>query len=125
MERNTLQRSIVLKTVTGMRNHPSADMVFERIARDYPGIGRATVFRLLRSLAEEGLVQKLCMSTTADRFDFTLTPHAHIVCRCCGRVEDYPEPQEHLASLPKTFEGFDIEHKDIIYRGVCSECKGD
>ena len=121
MGRNTIQRTIVYNTVTGMRNHPSADMVYEEVAREYPGIGRATVFRLLNSLSEEGLLQKLCMSTTADRFDFTLHPHAHKVCIGCGAVSDYPYDID--LQLNDDCDGFEIEHTDVILRGLCKDCK--
>ncbi|MBQ8697075.1 MAG: transcriptional repressor [Clostridia bacterium] len=121
MGRNTIQRTIVYNTVTGMRNHPSADMVYEEVARDYPGIGRATVFRLLNSLAEEGMVQKLCMSTTADRFDFTLHPHPHKVCSACGAVSDYPH--DISLGVPDDCDDFEIKHMDVIFRGLCKDCK--
>lgn len=121
MQRNTIQREIVYKTVTSMHDHPSADTVYEAVHREYPGIARATVFRILRSLAEQGMVQRVCLSVSADRYDFTLTPHAHAVCRVCGKVTDAPD--DGCDSMPGQCGDITVEHKDIVYRGICAACK--
>ncbi len=123
--RNTIQRTLICQTVTRMHNHPSADMVYERLHRDYPGIGRATVYRVLQSLAQQGLVRKVCLPS-ADRYDFTLYPHAHIFCRVCGRVEDMPDPDDRRTpTFPTEQNGFTVEARDVIYRGICADCKSN
>ena len=64
------------------------------------------------------------MTGTADRYDFSLAPHSHIVCRCCGRVEDVSFMDFEVVSQPaENLSGFEIEDCDVIYRGVCPECR--
>ena len=124
MKRQTIQRTIVYDTVTGMHTHPSAEMVYEEVKKSHPGIGRATVFRQLRDLAKEGKVRRVALSVGSDRFDFTLQPHSHIICRCCGRVEDVCfTGVDALCDPPENQSGYTIEGYDVIYRGLCPECR--
>ena len=41
--RNTLQKDIILRAVNKLRDHPTADMVYEEVVREYPRISKATV----------------------------------------------------------------------------------
>ncbi|MCI8331793.1 MAG: transcriptional repressor [Clostridiales bacterium] len=125
MKRNTTQRAIVYETVSRMHSHPSAETVYDEIKKKYPGIGRATVYRQLRDLAKEGRVRCVALSVGADRFDFTLRPHSHIVCRCCGRVEDVSFTDAPALAFPPDdpVSGFSVEGCDMIYRGLCPACR--
>ena len=52
--RNTLQRRLVLETVRRMRNHPTAEEIYLAIAAENPLISKATVYRNLKLLSEQG-----------------------------------------------------------------------
>ncbi|MCI8590349.1 MAG: transcriptional repressor [Clostridiales bacterium] len=125
MKRNTTQRAIVYEMVCNMHSHPSAETVYEEIKKKYPGIGRATVYRQLRDLAREGKVRCVALSVGADRFDFTLRSHSHIVCRRCGRVEDISFDDSLPVAVPPNdpVSGFLVEGCDMIYRGLCPVCQ--
>lgn len=59
VQRNTLQKEIVKRTVKGMRNHPSAQEVYNEVLRHYPGISKATVYRILNLLSESGEILRV------------------------------------------------------------------
>lgn len=48
--RNTLQESLVFVAVNELRNHATADEIYELIVKKYPGISRGTVYRNLNKL---------------------------------------------------------------------------
>ena len=52
-KRNTIQKELVLNAVTKMHRHVTADEVYDYIKKDYPSIGKGTVYRNLSILAEE------------------------------------------------------------------------
>lgn len=52
--RNTLQRRLVLETVRRMHNHPTADEIFREISAENSLISKATVYRNLKILSEQG-----------------------------------------------------------------------
>ena len=53
-KRNTLQKRIVQDVFCSMHNHPSAGMVYEAVQEKFPGISKATVYRLLAERQRKG-----------------------------------------------------------------------
>lgn len=120
MIRNTRQRTEILKTVREMTNHPTAEQVLERVGQTHPEIGRATVYRVLAKLAEEGEILRVEIANAPDRFDFTLSKHAHCLCEKCGKVYDLP-----LEAFPKVSGNTDflVERMNVTATGVCAGCR--
>ena len=84
--RNTIQRDIVLKAVRSLGNHASADEIYSCVSKDYPSIGKGTVYRNLNILAEEGEIRKVEIPEGPNRFDHSVGKHYHITCIKCGKV---------------------------------------
>ncbi len=124
-QRNTLQKRIVSDVFCSMNNHPSAGMVYEAVQEKYPGISRATVYRLLAEAAEEGKIQRLKLTEANDRYDITVGKHYHVVCRCCGAVADVKaiDRDSELAAEAVGCEGFQIEDCHVEFVGVCEKCQ--
>ena len=87
-KRNTIQKELVLNAVTKMHRHVTADEVYDYIKKDYPSIGKGTVYRNLSILADENRIRKVEIPNGADCFDFTLKKHYHIKCIICDKVFD-------------------------------------
>ena len=124
-KRNTLQKQIVYETFESMHNHPSAGMVYEAVNAKFPGISKATVYRLLSEAAEEGKILRLKLGGSADdRYDITLKKHYHIVCRECGHVADVEVEFDdaHLSAKTVGMEGFAVEACHLEFCGLCSDC---
>ena len=121
--RNTIQRSIIFDTVRSMR-HPTADDVYTALHDKYPTISRGTVYRNLNLLTDQGKISSLNVVAGADRFDSILTSHGHIECKICGKIVDAEIPS--LSSWEpqiKDTHGFEIEGHQIVFTGICPECK--
>lgn len=67
IRRNTIQRTLVLEAVNQLRNHATADEIYEKIVSEHPHIGRGTVYRNLQLLAESGEILKTEVPGGADR----------------------------------------------------------
>ncbi len=118
-KRNTVQKTLILDTVRSMCCHPTADEVYAVVAEKHPGIGYATVYRVLKSLSEEGLIRRVAVANAPDRFDLTTEPHAHCRCNSCGRVYDF----ELSCALPRKDENGFVPHEvSIMVSGLCREC---
>ena len=122
--RNTIQRQIILNAVFVLKNHPTADDVFDYIKQSHPTVSRATVYRNLNILADQGLLRHIFLADAADRFDHTLSEHYHIKCRQCGCFSDIPIPyQSDIDKKAEVSASFtDISH-DIVFYGLCPDCK--
>lgn len=120
--RNTFQKSTILATVRGMISHPSADEVYTEVLKKIPSISRATVYRNLGSMAEEGLIRRIAVANAPDRFDFNLEDHCHCRCNICGAVYDHPFKIEFL-SEDFLNEEFTATGYEFVINGVCRACK--
>ncbi len=123
-KRTTKQLEAVKQYVLYSKEHPTAEEVCERVARDFPGTSLRTVYRNLNKLVEEGSLRKIEIPNAPDRFDSTLVPHHHIICRDCGRFEDVPFDEINGVPQLKTEDfGYKIENVEVIFRGLCPQCK--
>lgn len=124
-QRNTLQKRIVSDVFCSMNNHPSAGMVYEAVQEKFPGISRATVYRILAEAAEEGRIQRLKLTEANDRYDVTTKKHFHVVCRHCGAVADVESEIDDgaLANEAKGYEDFLVEGCHVEFVGVCKGCR--
>lgn len=123
IKRNTIQREIILQAVRQLKNHPTADNVYDAVALVHPTVSRGTVYRNLKQLSEEGILQRVPVPGGAERFDYQTHQHYHLKCLKCGGVFDVD-----LQSLPAldTFtpnnSDFQIIGFDIMFKGFCSCC---
>ena len=122
-KRNTFQRQMVLGALQSMHIHATAEEVYEQVAREYQNISLATVYRNLNSLAQEGIIQKIPVPDSADRFDFQAHKHYHLLCKSCGRFEDAPVGYiEELQVRAARESGYQIDSYDIVFTGICPGC---
>ena len=123
--RNTIQCALVLESVLKLKCHPTADEIYEEVAREHPTISRGTVYRNLQRLCEMGEIRKRELPCGADRFDHNCSDHYHVRCSQCGRVFDVD--MAYIADLEKTIRdthGFIFTEHDIVFKGICPECQG-
>ena len=69
IQRHTIQCALVLEAVDSLRDHATAEEVYEAVAKEHPHIGRGTVYRNLQKLAEAGEIMKVEVPGGADRYD--------------------------------------------------------
>lgn len=117
--RTTKQRDTVYEVLCSLY-HPTANEVYEALVKVCPSIGRATVFRNLTVLEEEGKIIRLIFPGEGARYDPIIDGHAHFSCKHCGKIIDLPTPKG--LSLPVS-EDFFAESCSVKYYGVCRECR--
>ena len=122
-ERQTKQKRIIYDALKAL-DHPTATEVYGYVHGQYPSISRATVFRVLGGFAETGKALELRMAGTDVRYDYNVSRHYHVHCRCCGRVADLDMPAEvPMPVSPKDACGFLLEDFRVEYSGVCPRCR--
>ena len=124
VKRNTIQRTLVFETVNKLQNHATADEIYDAIISEHPNISRATVYRNLNLLSEMGEIRKLEIPGGPDRFDHCVDNHCHVKCERCGRLFDVD--MDYISGLESNIRdtrGFDFTGYDIIFRGICHDCK--
>ncbi len=117
----TPQRVAVLAFLLGTGAHPSATAVYEGIVNDFPSITKATVYNCITALCDAGLASQLSVDDPEARYDAVMSPHGHMKCSECGKVENFEADLSALkAAVP---EGFEIMRKEIIFTGICKDCR--
>ena len=122
-ERHTVQKEIVYAALCGLHNHPTADAVCREVQREHPSVSRATVYRVLNNMAEQGKILRLNMDG-ADHYDHQTHRHHHVQCICCGKVADVmTEELGDLTALVTDSGSYEILGAAVLFRGICKECK--
>lgn len=118
----TPQRLAVLEYLEGNKSHPSAEDIFRAVRERYPTMSFATVYNILETLKEKGLVQELNIDPQKKRFDPDTTSHHHFICTGCGRVIDIPE--EKVPEIQeKYFDNLEVHRVHMEFYGLCHNCK--
>lgn len=122
LKRNTLQRQIIIDTIKTLETHPSAEEVYIEIQKNHPIVGKSTVYRNLRQLAEEGLIAQINMEGFA-RYDKNAHLHYHFICEKCGEVIDVEVDQmDNLNSIIYEKYGLKVNRHEIEFFGLCPKC---
>lgn len=124
LRRNTMQRGLVLNAVAGYHGHPTADEVYGILHQTHPALSRATVYRNLNILCDDGELFRLSIPNQADRFDYASEAHYHTKCTVCGKVEDLHS--NILAQMKSELEaetGYELDTYRMVFEGVCPACK--
>ena len=125
MERNTVQKAIVLEALNALANHPTADMVYERVHAAHPSVSKATVYRLLGKMADSGQILRVRINNGADRFDHQTFPHYHVRCTNCGSVDDAIIPSLSAANdLAARATSYTNITSSLQFDGLCPACQG-
>ena len=123
-QRNTVQRQIILEAVKKFHTHPKVEEIYSEIHKNHPTISKATVYRNLRQLAENGDICQVSLLDDLDRFDGRISRHYHFKCKICGCISDVDV--EYLADINETVRqkyGFQVSGHDVIFKGICLECE--
>jgi len=125
MQRNTVQRQIILAAVKKFLNHPKVEDVYLEVHKNHPTISKATVYRNLRYLVACGEICQIALSDDLSRFDKRADPHNHFKCKICGNIFDVDV--DYFADIDETVRqkyGFQVVAHDVVFRGICSKCEG-
>ena len=122
----TPQRVVILEAIYMLNNHPTADNIIEYIRESNPNITIGTVYKVLETLVENGLIRKVKTDKDIMRYDGIVETHHHLYCSECDLIEDYLD--EDLDKLlknhfkNKNIKGFKIEDIVLQIRGTFDKC---
>jgi Fe2+ or Zn2+ uptake regulation protein len=117
----TLPRYRVIESVAGRDDNFTA----EALATELADVGRATVYRTLRLMLDQGLICRVILGDGGVCYRLShKAHHHHLVCVGCGATEDvHLEDVEDVLARVRTATDYDlIGHRIEVY-GLCPNCK--
>ena len=117
------QREAIKEFMMSRTDHPTADVVYMNVRKEFPNISLGTVYRNLTLLSDMGELVRLRRGDGVDHFDAITTPHYHFVCQKCGSVHDLNLPV--VESFNETASGQcdgQIEGHVAYFYGKCKDC---
>lgn len=126
----TDQRLAIYKELSRSFDHPSADKIFQKIKKKFPGISFDTVNRTVLTFSEIGLIRMVEGCGDVRRFDPDTHQHHHLRCIKCHQIIDFKNKTYDSITIPKDIpKGFTVLSKKVVLEGLCQDCndqkKGD
>ena len=117
------QREAIKEFMMTRKDHPTADVVYMNVRKEFPNISLGTVYRNLTLLSDTGELLRLRVGDGVDHFDATITPHYHFICKECGAVTDLELDIMHSIdkAAGESFNGRIDGHVTYFY-GTCEHC---
>lgn len=120
----TPQRLAIYNALCNTKSHPNAEMIFHKLQPYYPTMSLATIYKTVDILNEIGLINILNIGEDSFRYDANITPHAHICCLKCGRIEDLILPDlDTIKTKVENQTNYELTDTKVYFYGTCSECR--
>ena len=119
----TPQRVAIYRELINTDEHPSAEVLYEKVRKLFPSISLDTVNRTLLTLNEIGAAFVVEGSGDAKRFDGGMEKHQHFKCLKCKRIVDFHHKPFDAIRVPISIgKRFKILKKTVYLEGICDLC---
>ena len=118
----SLQRIAILEYLRTHFTHPTVDEIYEALSPSMPTLSKTTIYNTLRSFSQSGLALSLRLDEKTVHYDGDTAPHAHFICKDCGKIIDVTITNTDMLHIP-TLCGAEVQAVEISYYGQCDTCK--
>ena len=88
--------------------HLSAEDIYDAIKKTHPKVGRATIYRNIEAMSEEGLLRKIPGVNGKAYFESNDIAHAHLVDDRTKIFCDFPIENVAIKNIPEGYEVAEI-----------------
>jgi Fur family ferric uptake transcriptional regulator len=121
----THERLDLLEGVLKRKGHFSIETLLYQLKDEGYEVSRDTVYRNIPLLLEAGVIRQSFRTGRETLYELAQGKphHDHMLCRACGRVEEFVEPKiEALQEEVAKKKGFLLEHHCHQLVGLCRAC---
>lgn len=121
----TPQRLAVYDMLAHTTEHPTAEMIYNKVKEKYPTMSFATVYKSVEIFSKLHIIQVLNTGEDSFRYDANVMEHPHIRCMKCGKVCDVPHLDAKKAIEDKVAKetGFTVQGHQFYFYGLCADCQ--
>lgn len=110
----------IYNIVNVSREHMTAEQVYKQLQKIYPCVSRATIYNNLNKLCDIGIIRKVSLENSPDRYD-RIEKHDHLICQKCQKLSDICF-DDLTQSLKQQF-GEDFLFYDLKVFYICPDCR--
>ncbi len=77
----------ILTLIHESDGHMTAEQIFLELKKTEPKVVQATIYNNLNALCQKGLIRRMSIEGSPDRYD-KIRKHDHLVCQRCGALSD-------------------------------------
>jgi Fur family transcriptional regulator, peroxide stress response regulator len=119
----TAQRLEIISLLARDMTHPGAGDIFRNVRKQVPNISMSTVYYTLDMLKKEGLLRELEFYNQDNRYDVTVDDHINLICKKCGKIEDFPGELPYSCTQVQQKTDFQPMAMRYEYYGYCKDCR--
>ena len=116
----TYQRLAIYKALYNTKEHPSTEVIFQQVKKQFPMISLGTVYKTMERFHAVGLIKRVNPVSEISRYEAETTLHHHMICEKCQSIHDIYELAGTIP-LPEK-PGFHITRHQVIFHGYCESC---
>ncbi|PLR78175.1 transcriptional repressor [Bacillus sp. V3-13] len=118
--RITPQRTLILKTILSLNNHPTV----EDIHRELPFISLATIYNNVKLFVNLRILKELPYGNGLSRFELANSDHYHVICEACGTIVDFNYPKlKEIEDAASKLTHYAINLHELEIYGLCTACQ--
>jgi Fur family transcriptional regulator, peroxide stress response regulator len=119
----TPQRLVIYEALIAHNDHPSTDMLYQRVRKQFPTISFDTVHRTMLTFCDIGVADIIGGTGNPKRFDGVLDTHHHFQClRCKTLLDIYDEAYDHLPVPTELQAQCRVLKQTVRFEGICHAC---
>lgn len=123
MQRYSAKREAILNCLNMTDSHPTAEWIYKEVHKQYPSMSFATVYRNLKQMKEEELINSVGFVDNHERFDGCVKQHSHFICEKCHKVIDVEDDLTNVIKDVNSLKEYQINNVSVCFYGLCDECK--
>lgn len=110
----------IVNLVSCSHDHLTAEQIYLQLRQRGVMLSLAAVYNNLKNLVEDGVLRKITLDGSPDRFD-KATGHQHLICSGCGRLSDV-EIRD-LTDILRQDTETEVLSYDLKISYLCEECR--
>ncbi len=121
--RQTPERFAILAKAFELRAHFGVNELLEAMEKSGYHVSRATVYNTVEILCACGILRRHLLDSRHASYELARENHIHLVCSCCGKIEEVTDPAIEESLLAIGISGFSPEYFSATVHGRCSDCR--
>lgn len=102
--------------------HMNIDDLYKKLLSKFPSVSLATIYKNINAMVEKVFLSEVKIPNSKSVYELVKTEHAHLVCSCCGSIEDIMLDPSSIISEVSTLSSFKIDSTNIVLSGICPKC---